>query len=71
MTNKFKLTISRAGRDIKIYNAGEDEDFAGAYQYGLEENVKSDYLNFPTINGNYNYIENAVVCKNNKKYNYY
>ena len=46
MTDKFKLTFSRAGRDIKIYNAGEDEDFAGAYQYGLEENVKSDYLNF-------------------------
>ena len=46
MTNKFKLMFSRAGRDIKIYNASEDEDFAGVYQYRSEENVKSDYLNF-------------------------
>ena len=46
MTNKFKLIIGRAGRDIRICHSCSDTDFPGSQGYGKALELESDFLNF-------------------------
>jgi predicted dehydrogenase len=46
LTDDFKLVIGRAGRDVHLYEVEDDPDFSGAFQYGKNSCLDSDYLNF-------------------------
>lgn len=46
MSDKFKIVIGRAGRDITVYEVLEDADFSGILMYGAATRFNSDYLNF-------------------------
>lgn len=66
ITEKFKLIIGKAGREIFTYDVIDDINFEGAFTYGKVSKLESDYLNFQkyVYDDTYLAIETGILPSN-------